>query len=78
MTRQFGEISLELRIPHYYMHAGNCFYVCPLSLNTTGLFNPSGNFQTPLISALDGAILKSFDVVKAMIRWFNIMYHKPW
>ena len=34
--------------------------------------------QTLLISAVDGAILKSFDVVRAMIRWFDIMYHKPW
>ena len=34
--------------------------------------------QTLLISAVDGAILKSFDVVRAMILWFDIMYHKPW
>ena len=44
----------------------------------TGLFEPNVYFQTPLISAVDGAILKSFDVVRAMICWFNIMYHKPW
>ena len=50
----------------------------PWCETSTGWFNPSGHFQHPLISAIHGAILKSFDVVRAMIRWFNIMYHKSW
>ena len=44
----------------------------------TGCLNPSGHFQHPPISAIHGAILKSFDMVRAMICWLNIMYHKPW
>ena len=37
----------------------------------TGWFNPSGHFQHPLISAILGAIVKSFDVV--IINQYN-----PW
>ena len=44
----------------------------------TGLFKPSGITQTPLIFLIHGAILKSFNVVRAHMVRFDIMYHDLW
>ena len=44
--------------------------VCP-----TGLFTASGHFDTPLISVVDGPILKPFGVVIVITGWFGLVYN---
>ena len=46
-------------------------------LRTTGLFNPSVYFRTPLISYIHAPILKPFGVVIAISGRFNMVYHEP-
>ena len=41
----------------------------------TGLFTASGHFDTPLISVVDGPILKPFGVVIVITGWFGLVYN---
>ena len=42
---------------------------------STGLFRVRVNFDTPLISVVDGPILKSFEVVRANAGRFDLVYN---
>ena len=42
---------------------------------TTGLFTASGHFDIPLISVVDGPILKLFGVVIVITGWFGLVYN---
>ena len=42
---------------------------------STGLFTASGHFDTPLISVVDGPILKLFGVVIVITGWFGLVYN---
>ena len=44
----------------------------------TGLFTASGHFDTPLISVVDGPILKPFGVVIVITGWFGLVYNNAW
>ena len=41
----------------------------------TGLFTASGHFDTPLISVVDGPIIKPFGVVIVITGWFGLVYN---
>ena len=43
--------------------------------NLTGLFRVCGLFDTPLISVVEGPILKSFEVVTANTGRFYLVYN---
>ena len=47
----------------------------PPGLGPTGLFIASGTFDTPLISSVDGPILKPFGVVIAITVRFDLVYN---
>ena len=42
---------------------------------STGLFNPSVNFQIPLISYTHGSILTPFGMVRDICGWFCLVYN---
>ena len=45
------------------------------NLAATGLFTASGHFDTPLISVVDGPILKLFGVEIVITGWFGLVYN---
>ena len=49
-----------------------------MDIHPTGLFRASGNFDTPLISVVDGPILKPFGVVIVITGWFGLVYNNAW
>ena len=50
--------------------------LCPIDCkDDTGLFTASGHFEKPLISVVDGPILKPFGVVIVITGWFGLVYN---
>ena len=47
--------------------------VLNLCVQPTGLFTASGHFDIPLISVVDGPILKPFGVVIVITGWFGLV-----
>ena len=47
----------------------------PPGLGPSGLFIASGTFDTPLISSVDGPILKPFGVVRVITVRFDLVYN---
>ena len=60
-----------------YVHCESC-RMRPISSEMaapTGLFRVCSTFDTPLISVVDGPILKYFEVVRAITSRFDLAYN---